>query len=92
MRPKHIPLIQARRFDLETLHNEALSLAKQADNGPRYVRHGGKIAYVMLTERMFDEVWPDPRRAWTGEEMLDEEREMLTEALEGVIDEDLEKK
>lgn len=54
-----------------------------------YVRHGGKIAYVMLTERVFDKVWPDLRRAWTVEEMPDDEREMLMQALVGVIDEDL---
>ncbi|MEM9578758.1 MAG: hypothetical protein AAF999_17315 [Pseudomonadota bacterium] len=92
MRRKSIPLVQARRFDLETLHNEALSLAKQPDNGPTYVRHCGKVAYVMLTERIFDQAWPDSRRAWTVEEMPDEERQMLMEALEGVIDEDLEEK
>ena len=92
MKPKSIASIQARRFDLETLHNEALSLAKQTENGPTYIRHAGKIVYVMLTERMFDNVWPDPRRSWTVEEMPDEEREMLMEALEGVINEDHEEK
>ena len=43
----------------------------------------------MLTERVFDKVWPDLRRAWTVEEMPDDEREMLMQALVGVIDEDL---
>ena len=92
MKPKNIPPIQARRFDLQTIHNEVLSLAKQADNGPTYVRHGGKIAYVMLTERMSNDVWPDPRRAWTVDEMPEDEREILMRALEGVIDEDLNEK
>ncbi len=58
-----LPPIQGRRFDIETLQDNAFSLNRQTTRGPTWLRHGGKIAYVVLTEELFDTLWPDPQRA-----------------------------
>ncbi|WP_299196797.1 hypothetical protein [uncultured Tateyamaria sp.] len=63
-------------------------MAKQADNGPTYLRHGGKIAYVLLTERVFDEVWPDQRRAWAIDELPEHHLQMLMQAHDVAIEDD----
>jgi len=64
-----LPHLQGRRFDIETLQYDALRLARQADKGPTFLRHHGRIAYVVMTEDIFDQLWPDPRRAWSVDEM-----------------------
>lgn len=87
MKHPNIPPIQGRRFDIETLQDKAFSLTRQADKGPTWLRHGGRIAYVVLTEEMFDQVWPDPRRAWSVEEMPDRHWDMIQAALSQVTSE-----
>ena len=54
MNRPQLPPIQGRRFDIETLQDTAFSLAAQATKGPTWLRHGGKIAYVVLTEELLD--------------------------------------
>lgn len=72
-----LPAIQGRRFDVETLQHNAAGLARQADQGPTYLRLHGQIAYVVLTVEIFDQVWPDQRRAWAVSEMPAATLEML---------------
>lgn len=75
------PPIQRRRFDIETLQYNAVSLMKQADAGPTFLRHGGRVSYVVMTEELFDKLWPDPRRAWGVDEMPYRMEQLLLEAL-----------
>lgn len=88
MKPSDLPPIQGRRFDIETVQDNALSLARQADKGPTWLRHGGRVAYVVMTEEVFDDLWPDTRRAWAVDEMPDRMAELLLEALEKTISDD----
>lgn len=80
-----LPPIQGKRFDIETLQYHALGLARQADKGPTFLRHHGRIAYVVMSEAVFDEVWPDPHRAWGVNEMPQRHEQMLLDALEEVL-------
>ncbi|MFC3061037.1 hypothetical protein [Paenirhodobacter populi] len=82
MHPKDLPRIQGRAFDIETLQHEALSLAKQARKGPTWIRQGGRIAYVVMTEEVFDEVWPDKQRALSLHDMPLRYEQMLLQGLE----------
>ena len=69
MKRPNLPPLQGKRFDIETLQYHAVSLAEQADKGPTFLRYNGRVAYVMMTEEVFDKFWPDPRRAWSIAEM-----------------------
>lgn len=82
MQISKLPSIQGKRFDIETLQHNAISLAKQADDGPTFLRHAGRVAYVVMTEELFDALWPDPRRAWSTQEMPFRMGQQLTDALE----------
>jgi len=82
MKLPNLPPLQARRFDIETLQYDALSLAKQADKGPTFLRHGGRVSYVVVTEELFDQLWPDPQRAWAVDEMPYRIDRLYCEALE----------
>lgn len=64
-----LPSIQGKRFEFETLQYNAISLMKQADKGPTFLRHAGRVTHVVMTEELFDKLWPDPRRAWSVDEM-----------------------
>lgn len=64
-----LPPIQGKRFDIEMLQYNTISLMKQADEGPTFLRHAGRVTHVVMTEKLFDELWPDPRRAWSICEM-----------------------
>lgn len=80
MNSPKLPAIQGRRFDVETLQHNAASLARHADQGPTYLRLHGQIAYVVLTVEIFDQVWPDQRRAWAVSEIAASDLAMLLEA------------
>lgn len=84
---KKLPPIQSRRFDIETLQYDVLSLARQAENGPTWLRHDGKISYVVMTEELFSEIWPDSRRVWGTEEMPDKMLDLLESGLQEMLDE-----
>ena len=81
MKPTGLPPIQGKRFDIETLQYNAVSLMKQADSGPTFLRHGGRVSYVVLAEELFDRLWPDSRRAWSVDEMPYRLEQLLLEAL-----------
>ncbi|WP_460272832.1 hypothetical protein [Celeribacter sp. ULVN23_4] len=83
-RSKLLPL-QGRRFDVETLQYDALKLAQQADKGPTFLRHHGRIAYVVMTEDIFDQLWPDPRRAWSVDEMPLHILQLLEQSLQDAL-------
>ncbi len=76
-----LPHLQGRRFDVETLQYDALNLARQADKGPTFLRHHGRIAYVVMTQDLFDELWPDQRRAWSVDEMPPHILQLLEQSL-----------
>lgn len=82
MKPPILPPIQGKRFDIEVLPHQVLSLAKSASKGPTYLRRGGRISWVVMTETVFNEVWPDPRRAWSTDEMPFWVERLLLEALQ----------
>ena len=76
------PAIQGIRFDIETLQYNALKLAQQADKGPTFLRQNGVISYVVMTEEIFDEIWPDGRRAWSVDEMPERVALLFQEAVD----------
>lgn len=80
-----LPPLQGRRFDVETLQYDALKLARQADKGPTFLRHNGRIAYVVMTEDIFDQLWPDPRRAWSIDEMPLHILQLLEQSLQDAL-------
>ncbi|WP_321364900.1 hypothetical protein [uncultured Celeribacter sp.] len=80
-----LPPLQGRRFDVETLQYNALKLARQADKGPTFLRHHGRVAYVVMTEEIFDQLWPDPRRAWSIDEMPPRILQLLEQSLQEVL-------
>ncbi|UWQ29065.1 hypothetical protein [Leisingera sp. M523] len=82
MQHSNFPPIQDKRFDIETLQYNAVSLMKQADNGPTFLRHGGRVSYVVLAEELFDQLWPDPRRAWSIYEMPLRMEQLFFEAVD----------
>lgn len=86
------PPIQRRRFDIETLQFNAVSLMKQADTGPTFLRHGGRVSYVVMTEELFDKLWPDSRRAWGVDEMPYRMEQLLHEAVSNSLAENGEDK
>lgn len=90
---KKLPPIQSRRFDIETLQYDVLSLVRQTENGPTWLRHDGKISYVVMTEELFSKIWPDSRRMWRTDEMPDRMLDLLEsglqETLDGVSEENL---
>lgn len=69
MSPRKFPSIQPKRFDREELGAEAIALTNSAVKGPTYLRVDGKIAFVVLAIEVFDQVWPDSRRAYATAEM-----------------------
>src|SRR3546814_9845737 len=64
-----LPSIQPKRFDREELGAVAIALTNSAVKGPTYLRVDGKIAFVVLAVEVFDQVWPDSRRAYATAEM-----------------------
>jgi hypothetical protein len=78
---RDLPPIQGKRFDIETLQYNATSLMHQADKGPTFLRHAGQVTHVVITEELFDALWPDPRRAWSICEMPLREKRLLLEAV-----------
>ena len=85
MNRPQLPPIQGRRFDIETLQDTAFSLAAQATKGPTWLRHGGKIAYVVLTEELLDTLWPNPQKAWSVDEMPHRYDELLLRGLTAAL-------
>lgn len=85
MKRPQLPPIQGRRFDIETLQYNAFSLAQQATRVTIWLRHGGRIACVVLTEELFDTLWPDPQRAWNVDEMPHRYDELLLKGLEAAL-------
>lgn len=81
MNLRDLPQIQGKRFDIETLQYNATSLMHQADEGPTFLRHVGRVTHVVMTEELFDALWPDPRRAWSICEMPLREKRLLFAAL-----------
>ena len=81
MKLRDLPQTQGKRFDIETLQNSAISLMQQADKGPTFLRHAGRATHVVMTEELFDTLWPDPRRAWSICEMPLREKRFLLDAL-----------
>ncbi|SMR83596.1 hypothetical protein SAMN04488030_0076 [Aliiroseovarius halocynthiae] len=55
---------------------------KQADKGPTFLRHAGRVTHVVMTEELFDKLWPDSRRAWSVDEMPHRMKQFFLEALE----------
>lgn len=85
MKLPDLPSIQGKRFDIEQLQYNCLSLIQQADKGPTFLRHGGRVTHVVMTEELFDKVWPDPRRAWSVYEMPYRMEKLYFEALESAL-------
>jgi hypothetical protein len=83
---KKLPPIQGRRFDIETLQYDVLSLVRQTENGPTWLGHDGKISYVVMTEELFSEIWPDSRRVWGTDEMPDRMLDLLESRLQEMLD------
>jgi len=81
MKLPDLPPIQGKRFDIETLQYKAISLMKQADEGPTFLRHAGRVTHVVMTEELFDALWPNPRRVWSIYEMPLRKERLLFEAL-----------
>lgn len=80
--------IQGRRFDVEMLQDMAFSLTEHASGRTTWLRHGGRISFVVLTEELFDQIWPDYRRAWSVNDMQIHHEKMLLEALEASLSQD----
>ena len=85
MKDRNLPPIQGTRFDIETLQYNAISLMEQADEGPTFMRHGGRVSYVVMTEKLFDELWPNPRRSWGINEMPLRMDQLFEEGLNKVL-------
>src|SRR3546814_13282026 len=64
-----LPYIQPKRFDREELGAVAIALTNSAVKGPTYLRVDGKIDFVVLAVEVFDQVWPDRRRAYATADM-----------------------
>ena len=79
--------VQGKRFDFEELQYNAISLMKQADEGPTFLRHAGRITHVVMTEELFDKLWPDPRRVWSTDEMPYRLEQPLSHALGKLLNE-----
>jgi hypothetical protein len=90
MKRPELPPIQGRRFDVEMLQDKAFSLTEHASKGPTWLRHGGRISFVVLTEELFELVWPDHRRAWSVDDMPIRHEQMLLEELEASLTQDIE--
>ncbi|CUH47503.1 hypothetical protein [Ruegeria atlantica] len=88
MKRSKLPPIQARRFDVEMLQDTAFSLTEHASKGPTWLRHKGRISFVVLTEELFEQIWPDHRRAWSVDDMPIRHEQMLLEALEASLSQD----
>lgn len=69
MKTSKLPPIQGKRFDLERLQFDAVGLVSQANIGPTYIRQSGRVSHVVMTEELFDRLWPDPQRVWSIDEM-----------------------
>ena len=80
MKLPNLPPIQGKRFDFESLQYNAIGLMKQANEGPTFLRHAGRVTHVVMTEDLFDALWPDPRRAWSVYEMPLRMEQLLFEA------------
>jgi len=80
-----LPQLQGRRFDVETLPHNTLKLVRQADNGPTYLRQSGRVAYVVMTEELFDELWPDSQRVWSLDEMPDRVDRLLQKGIQELL-------
>ncbi len=74
MKRTDLPQIQGKRFDIEALHGDIADLMKQANEGPTFLRRNGRVSYVVMSEELFEELWPDPRRVWGVEETPIRER------------------
>jgi len=85
MKISNLPPIQGKRFDFETLQYNAISLMKQAEEGPTFLRHAGRVTHVVMTEELFDELWPDPRRAFRTIEMPLRMERLLLEAVDKLL-------
>lgn len=81
MKFRDLPPIQGKRFDIETLQYDAISLMHQADEGPTFLRHAGRVTHVVMTEELFNALWPDPQRAWSICEMPLRQERLLSAAL-----------
>src|SRR3546814_19095428 len=66
-----LPSIQPKRFDRAELGAVAIALTNSAVKEPTSLRVDGKIAFVGLAVEVFDQVWPDSRRASATAEMLE---------------------
>ncbi|WP_316015343.1 hypothetical protein [Roseobacter sp. HKCCA0434] len=80
-----LPAIRARRLDLEAMGSSGMELAHQADLGPVLIRRHGRIAYVALTEELFERVWPISQRALPIEEMPERIAALFEQALEELL-------
>lgn len=85
MNPPSLPPIQGKRFDFETLQFNVVSLMKQANDGPTFLRHAGRVTHVVMTEEIFDALWPDHRRAWSTSEIPLREEKLLFQALDATL-------
>ncbi|SDG16683.1 hypothetical protein SAMN04488117_11339 [Celeribacter baekdonensis] len=80
-----LPKMQGPRLDLESLQFDAMKVSQQADAGPTYLRHNGRVAYVVMTEELFDALWPDTQRVWSLDEMPLRIDRLLQEGLEAAL-------
>ena len=87
MKRPNLPPIQGKRFDVEALQYNVVGLMKQADKGPTFLRHSGRITHVVITEELFDTLWPDPRRAYCIHEMPLRLEKLLFAALDKSLSE-----
>ena len=85
MKISYLPPIQGIRVDFETLQYNATSLMKQAEEGPTFLKHAGRVTQVVMTEELFDELWPDPRRAFRTSEMPVRMERLLLEAVDKLL-------
>ncbi|WP_422048146.1 hypothetical protein [Shimia sp.] len=54
---------------------------QQADKGPTFLRDAGQVTHVVMTEDLFEALWPDPQRAWSICEMPLRQERRLSAAL-----------
>jgi hypothetical protein len=85
MKLNDLPIILSRRFDVEELGQPMEQLTQHADQGPVYICKDGRVSYVVLTEEIFEQIWPDTQRAFSVIELPKRLGDLLDRGLENTL-------
>lgn len=81
----NLPNIQNQRFDLEELGDGSKHVIQHAEQGPTYIRKDGQVAYVVLTEEVFNQIWPIEQKAFGVTELPKRLGELLDRGLDEAL-------